>query len=113
MIRKTDECVLRSNARGGVGTIEMHTLLTPEECAGKVTLCSRVVLPGHTSIGYHTHTDDVEYYCILKGNGIFTGTDGEPLRVVEGDVCLIQKGGSHGLENDGDEPLEMLALVIE
>lgn len=113
MIRKTDECVLRANARGGQGTIEMHTLLTPDECAGKVTLCSRVVLPPHASIGYHQHVDDVEYYCILKGCGIFRGADGEPTDIVEGDVCLIRKGESHGLENNSEEPLEMLALVIE
>ena len=113
MIRKTDECVLRPNARGGVGTIEMHTLLTSEECAGKVTLCARVVLPPRASIGYHAHTDDVEYYCVLKGSGIFRGADGEPVEAVEGDVCMIRKGESHGMENNTDMPLEILALVIQ
>lgn len=113
MIRKTDEFTPRVNARGGKGTLEFHTLLTPEECAGKVTLCSRVVLPPHSSIGYHAHTTDVEYYCILKGRGVFTDENGVDNAVSDGDVCLIRKGQSHGLRNDSEAPLEMLALMVE
>lgn len=113
MIRKTDAYTPRTNARGGEGTIEFHTLLTPEECAGRVTLCSRVVLPPHTSIGYHAHTDDVEYYCILKGRGVFTDENGAEKAVGGGDVCLIKRGQSHGLANPYEAPLEMLALMVE
>ena len=113
MIRKTDEFTPRTNARGGVGTIEFHTLLTPEECAGKVTLCSRIVLPPHTSIGYHPHPNDVEYYCILRGTGVFTDENGVDNEVSDGDVCLIRKGQFHGLANNSDAPLEMLALMVE
>lgn len=113
MIRKTDEFTPRTNARGGVGTIEFHTLLTPEECAGKVNLCSRIVLPPHSSIGYHAHTADVEYYCILKGRGVFTDENGVDNDVADGDVCLIRRGQSHGLANHSGEPLEILALIVE
>ena len=113
MVKKNCPVLEVEKLRGGNGILHATVLATPEECHGHVMQFRRIVLDPGCSIGYHTHTDDVEYYCILKGNGIFTGTDGEPVRVVEGDVCLIQKGGSHGLENDGDEPLEMLALVIE
>lgn len=113
MIRKSDDFTPRANARGGRGTIEMHTLLTPEECAGKVTLCNRIVLPPQSSIGYHAHTTDVEYYIILKGKGVFTGEDGKAVEAVEGDVCLIKKGESHGLENNSEEALEILAIMVE
>ena len=113
MIRKSDEFTLRPNARGGEGAIEMHTLLTSEEVAGRVTLCSRVVVRPHSSIGYHAHPDDVEYYCILSGKGVFTGADGAPEPCAAGDVCLIHKGDSHGLENPNDEPLELLAVIVE
>lgn len=113
MIRKSDDFVLRPNARGGRGAIEMHTLLTPEECDGKVTACNRIVLPPQSSIGYHAHLEDVEYYCILKGKGVFYGADGCAVDAVEGDVCLIRRGESHGLENNSDEPLEILAIIVE
>ena len=113
MIRKTDDFTPRPNLRGGEGTLEFHELLTPEELAGKITLFSRVVMPPHSSIGYHPHLENVEYYCILKGEGIFQEPDGSVSKVVAGDVCLIQRGQSHGLSNPGNAPLEMLAVIVE
>lgn len=113
MIRKSDEFTLRANARGGRGAIEMHTLLTPDECAGCITACNRIVLPPQSSIGYHSHIEDVEYYYIMKGKGIFYGADGQAVDAVEGDVCLIRRGESHGLENNSDEALDILAIIVE
>ena len=105
--------LLRENVRGGQGTLTMYPLLTEMEMAGQMTLCSRLVLPPHSSIGYHRHTEDVEYYAVLEGSGLFTGSDGIPERTGPGDVGIIEKGGGHGLENDTDEPLIILALVFE
>lgn len=113
MVRKTDDFTPRTNVRGGEGTMEMHPLLSGDEMSGRMTLCARMVMPPHTSIGYHPHPDDVEYYCILKGSGVFRGADGQPETVGAGDVCMIRKGESHGLENPFDAPLEMLAMVFE
>ena len=32
--------------------------------------------------------------------------------IAEGDVCVIEVGESHAIENPNDEPLEIMALVI-
>ena len=113
MIRKSDEFEIRTNLRGGQGALEFHTLLTSEELSGKITLCSKIVMPPHSSIGYHPHLENVEYYCILKGNGVFQEPDGSYTDVSSGDVCLIRRGQSHGLANPSDEPLELLAMIVE
>lgn len=113
MIRKTDDFTLRTNLRGGEGSLEFHTLLTPDELAGKVTLFARVVMPPHSSIGYHPHLENVEYYCILSGEGLFQEPDGSSVPVSAGDVCLIRRGESHGLSNPGNHPLVMLAVIVE
>lgn len=113
MIRNCDPFVSVENARGGIGTLEKHTLLNPEECTGKMTMCAKFVLPPHTSIGYHPHPTNVEHYYILSGKGVFVDENGERKEVGPADMCLIKVGESHGLENPYDEPMEMLALMFD
>ena len=38
--------------------------------------------------------------------------DGSKTEISEGDVCVIEVGQSHAIENPYDEPLEIMALVI-
>ena len=55
---------------------------------------------------------NTEPYYILKGNGIFVDNDGSRTEIHPGDVCVIEVGQSHAIENPGGEPLEIMALVI-
>lgn len=112
MIRPTDEMVIREHARGGAGHIEVHEILTPAEMLDQVTLFARIVVPVGSSIGYHRHTDDTEAYYILSGQGLFQDADGEKKPVGPGTICNIAVGESHGLENTGNEPMEIIALVF-
>ena len=59
----------------------------------------------------HQHIVETEPYYILSGKGIFTDNDGSRTEVVPGDVCVIEVGQSHSLENPNDEPLEIIAMV--
>lgn len=111
MVRKTQN-VNVSNLRGGEGTLEIRHILSQEELMGHGTMYAHVVIPQGGSIGFHQHVGNTEPYYILKGNGVFTDNDGSRTSVSAGDVCVIQPGESHALENTGDQPLEVLALVI-
>ena len=111
MVRQ-ETLTVRRQVHGGNGEVYMYGVLTPEEMMGHGTMYSRVVLPPGSSIGYHTHVGNTEPYYILKGEGIFTGPDGERVRVTAGDVCLIACGQSHGIENAGADNLEMMALIL-
>ena len=64
-----------------------------------------------TARAYHQHVGNTEPYFILQGKGIFIDNDGSRTEVGPGDVCCIEVGQSHGMENASDEDLVMMALV--
>ena len=111
MIRKTSNSTV-TGMMGGKGSLEIREILPKNELMGHGTLFSRTVLPPGSSIGFHQHVGNTEPYYILKGTGIFVDNDGSRIEVGAGDVCLIQCGESHALENNGDEDLEIIALII-
>ena len=111
MIRNTQEKKVIENARGGIGSIEMHTKITKEDQVEGLSLFAKVVEAPISTIGYHQHTDDAEAYYVVKGEGIFLDHNKERIPVKAGDLCLIKKGQSHGLENLTDNELEMIAVV--
>lgn len=111
MVRKTN-VVLKENLRGGEGTVELRHILAPEELMGHGSMYAHVVFPPHTSLGFHQHVENTEPYYVIKGKGIFVDNDGSRTEIAPGDVCVIEVGQSHAIENPYDEPLEIMALVI-
>ena len=73
---------------------------------------TRVIIPAHASIGFHQHVENTEPYYVLKGKGIFEDNDHTETEIHPGDVCVIEVGQSHAIKNPFDEPLEIMALVI-
>ena len=68
------------------------------------------LLPG-ASIGYHKHTDNEDAYIIISGEGTFKDTDGKEYTVKAGDITIVRPGESHGLANNGKEPLVFLDVI--
>ena len=98
--------------RGGNGEAEMHKITNNDaELYGKGRMFNRVILAPGRSIGEHTHTGDNEIYYILSGTGTYND-NGTILKVHAGDATICNDGEMHGLVNDSDEPLEMIALVL-
>jgi mannose-6-phosphate isomerase-like protein (cupin superfamily) len=98
--------------RGGAGSVEIHHILEGEELMGHGTLYARVIIKPHSSIGWHQHVGNTEPYYILKGVGTFVDNDGSKTDVYPGDVCTIEVGHWHSMENNTDEDMEMMALVL-
>ena len=90
--------------RGGEG--EMITRMFVNEdtkiMRGRLT-------PGST-IGLHTHEGGSEMIFILSGAGKVL-CDGEYEPLSAGSVHYCPKGHAHSLINDGDEDLEILAMI--
>ncbi len=99
------------NCHDGAGALDWTNVLDPSEVEGRQLhfLHDDVLAPG-VSIGLHTH-DDEEYYYIISGKGTMT-LDGERCTVEAGDITAIYPGGSHALENDGDEDLRVLVIGL-
>lgn len=57
----------------------------------------------------HTHEGQTETFYILSGSAICTmGT--RTTDVTAGQCCVAPSGIAHGLKNEGDEPVELMAL---
>ncbi len=113
MIKRANEMMteIREGLRGGKGSVEFTHIYKPEELTGKTRLCAKLALNPGSSIGMHEHVDEEEIYYILKGKGLVD--DGmDKKEVYPGDAVLTGGGASHSVENIGDEPLELLAVIL-
>ena len=90
----------------------MHKILNDaEELCGKGRMFSHMILAPGNSIGEHRHEGDNEIFYFLRGSGTYSD-NGNPVRVFPGDTAVCRDGESHSLVNDGDEPLEFIALIL-
>ncbi len=110
MVRKT-QVEYRENMRGGNGKVKMEHVITKDEMNGHGRLYAKITLGPGCSIGRHQHVGDTEPYFILQGHGVFIDDDLTRTEVGPGDVCLIDFGQSHAIENNSDEDLVFMALI--
>ncbi len=113
MIRNKEDVRIRkvSNAQGGKGDIFFHDWLLPEESKGHGRVFSKLVLPPGCSIAPHRHNGEFEAFYVLEGTA--TVTDGDHVyTVLEGGMNLCQDGDVHGVENQTDKDLVLLALIM-
>ncbi|MDV2582176.1 cupin domain-containing protein [Alkalibacillus haloalkaliphilus] len=111
MVKNCSETQYIEKPHGGVGAIEITRVLSSEDTLGHVSLLAKVTVHPNSTIGYHQHIGEAEAYYLLKGKGYFINAKEERVPVQSGDVCTIEVGQSHGLENPYDESIEMIALV--
>lgn len=102
----------KPNMFGGIGTIEFLNILTEEQLNGKCRVYAKVTVPPHCSIGYHVHNGDSESYYVLSGKGILDDNHENTVEMLPGNDYYTPDGKGHGVVNDHDEPLEMMALII-
>ena len=113
MVRtKNEQKVEYKCIRNGNGEAELHLILNgEEELYGKGRLFNHMILAPGRSIGEHTHTGDNEIFYVLKGSGLYND-NGNKVRIYPGDTLICNDGEMHGVVNDGDEPLEFIALIL-
>ena len=113
MVRtKNEQTVEFKCIRGGRGEAEMHKILnSPEELYGKGRMFNHMILAPGNTIGEHTHEGDNEVFYFLKGSGVYSD-NGSEVRVFPGDTAICSSGERHSLVNDGDVPLEFIALIL-
>lgn len=114
MIRRTQEkeTVRKPAPFDGVGEITVRSLLNgPEEMSQKGRVFAHTTVWPHAGIGYHVHKGDSETYYILSGTGKYND-NGAITTVHAGDVTYTAPGEGHGIEAMGDEPVEMIALIL-
>lgn len=97
MIRRSEEkqSVRKPAPFNGVGEITVRSLLNgPEEMSQKGRVFGHTTVYPGSEIGYHIHTGDSE------------------VEIGAGDVTYCAPGEGHGLKCLGNEPVEMIALIL-
>ena len=113
MIRKASEITATTTVgfKGGKGEMISRDIRTADELAPHGRKFGYTVLPPGSSIGDHTHAGDSETYFVLKGKGRYND-NGTWVDIAVGDVMHCPDGELHGIENNGTEPLEFIALIL-
>ncbi len=113
MIKRANEMVkeIKEQMRGGKGSVEILHIFKQEELRGKARLCAKITIAPGSSIGLHQHDNEEEIFYIISGNGM-VNDNGNVSEVKAGDSIITGNGASHSVENTGDEPLEMMAVIL-
>ena len=113
MIRKASEFKQQivPNMCGGDGNVYLGNAFKNSEIKSKVCAFCTVTLEKGGSVGMHQHTEDDEIYYILSGKGEYSD-NGAITTVGPGDVTFCPPGEGHGILSIGDEPLELIALIL-
>lgn len=110
MVRRT-VTEIKKEVRGGKGEVEFAHILSKDELGGAGSMYAKVRLKPGCSIGYHQHIGNTEPYFVLEGHGTFVDHDGTRMEIKPGDVCVIEAGQGHAIENDSDADLVFMALI--
>jgi mannose-6-phosphate isomerase-like protein (cupin superfamily) len=113
MFKKSGDMIteIREQMRGGKGKVEITHIFGKDEIRGKARLCARITLQPGCSIGMHEHVDEEEIYHIIEGTGV-VNDNGTEYTVSPGDSVLTGGGASHSIENTGDKPLVLMAVIL-
>ena len=114
MVRRSEEKTVErfDNKFGADGFITVRSLIeNPEELNDKGRVFAHTTVAPHSGIGYHVHNGDTEIYYVLSGSARYND-NGVWTTIEKGDVTFTPSGTGHGIENDSDEPVDIIALII-
>ncbi len=101
----------RPHAHGGDGEVILYHLADPEQTFNHCRLLCRTVLHPGSTMGYHVHEGEMEFFYVLKGALAIDNKEEEVL-VYPGDAFVTKEGEGHTIRVLGDEIAEYLALVV-
>jgi len=113
MIKRANEMVkeIKEQMRGGKGSVEILHIFKKEELKGKARLCAKITIDPGSSIGLHQHENEEEIFYVIQGKATIND-NGDLSEVKAGDSIITGNGASHAVENTGDTPLEMIAVIL-
>ena len=117
MSMSLDRSLLRNvNAfHGGRGMVEYRRALGPAVFATPWAFVDHIVLPPGASIGAHSYRGLAQFYYVMNGEGtvsLLMRGQQQSAAIRAGDAIPIQLGEVHSLENNGTQPLELMAVGV-
>ncbi len=108
--RETMKSRTTENLRGGHGVLQFTDIFESEELP-KTRLFSVLTAQPGDSVGVHPHYQEGEAYVVLDGTVTILEDDVEYI-LHPGDAEYCSDGHTHGLRNDSDAPVTLLAIII-
>ena len=102
---QTAEAAVVPHFKGGEGQAIVRKAV--EDGMGKILTLE---LPAGSSIGLHTHMGNCEVIHVLSGRGV-CHDDGTDVALAVGMTHYCPEGHTHGIDNTGDGPLVLLAVL--
>ena len=99
------------NCCGGEGQVAISEIISPELLYRKNTFFSFVKMNAGDSVGYHTHSGDMEIYIITRGKAIYND-NGLEIELNVGDVTITFDGEAHSIKPAEGE-LEFIATLFK
>jgi mannose-6-phosphate isomerase-like protein (cupin superfamily) len=117
MSMSLDRSLLRDVAsfHGGKGAVQYRRALGPSVFATPWAFVDHIVLPAGTSSGAHSYRGVAQFYYVMAGEGtvsLFTRGQQETAAIRTGDAIPIQLSEVHSIENNGSQPLELMAVGV-
>ncbi len=112
-----DRALLRNvNAfHGGKGAVQYRRALGPAVFETPWAFVDHIVVPAGASIGAHSYRGIAQFYYVMSGEGtvsVFTRGQQETAGIRTGDAVPIQLSEIHSIENNGTQPLELMAVGV-
>jgi mannose-6-phosphate isomerase-like protein (cupin superfamily) len=108
--RVTMPTVIHSNVKNGQGDISFINLVD-KNIMTNCRLMTEMSIPVNGYIGEHTHINETEYYIIQEGSALVLD-NGQERAAKSGDVIITGHNESHSIQNKGDIPLKIIAIII-
>jgi mannose-6-phosphate isomerase-like protein (cupin superfamily) len=117
MSMSLDRSLLRDVAsfHGGKGAVQYRRALGPSVFATPWAFVDHIVVPAGASIGAHSYRGVAQFYYVMAGEGtvsLFTRGQRETAAIRTGDAVPIQLSEVHSIENNGSQPLELMAVGV-
>jgi mannose-6-phosphate isomerase-like protein (cupin superfamily) len=112
-----DRSLLRNvnSFHGGKGSAQYRRALGPAVFATPWAFVDHIVLPAGASVGAHAYRGIAQFYYVMAGEGavtLFTRGQQETAAIRTGDAVPIQLSEVHSIENNGAQPLELMAVGV-
>ena len=101
---------VKERMRDGEGSVQLTQLV---DCSSEknVRVLAEITLNPGSSVGYHQHESETEYYFIISGTGM-VNDNGKEVQVKQGDAIITGNGAFHSIKNTGSVPLVFHAVIV-
>jgi len=95
----------------GMGHIEFSRIFTSKDFQTSIDFVDYAIIPPRSSIGFHQHLGNEEFYLVLQGTGKMR-VGNEEFFVTPGDLIVNQDKSFHGLENYSDKEIHIFVVQV-